>query len=311
MIRYLLLFLLPLSAAIDLTGKILYLRPSTDDLYFTVKGPGVSGGANPPANPQGDLIYLKPSLKVGYRLEAKYSCSFLYTRVGWETLDGRSSRKVKTSGDGQVLWNIWTHPVLTRQPTRLFRASAISSLHIDYDSAFLDVGTRLFCYNCASLSAFVGLRYARIHFRNRITYFGEQTSITNSSQKFVDVNRSDAWGVGPQIGLEAGFALSPCWEMEGWVLAALLYGRGHPMYTANPIDVRSQYTSRCMLFSEMGIGVRYNWRCTSLGFGYRFTYISHAIDVLIFPDDVADGINYVNASPFTLSGFYFSLNVNF
>jgi len=138
---------------------------------------------------------------------------------------------------------------------------------IKYDVIDLTFGRQFCVASCFYLKPFIGLRAAKIHQRLKshlVTTFtpaiaGNSTVITDKNDK------EDFWGIGPQIGLDAGWNLGCNFSLYGKFAVASYYG--HVNAKNYDVDTLTRSISICdgskrgcfnTIATDMAIGIRWD-----------------------------------------------------
>ena len=137
---------------------------------------------------------------------------------------------------------------------------------------------------------------------------------------------SDVQGIGPKVGLDAGFNL--CWgfQLLGDASVAVLFGSMKAFYldfntSSTPLNAvfisgRVDPTNIVIGNFEGFLGLGYNDSLGCCGellaeVGYRLSYFTHGVVRAQFFDDVNEALSRVTTQSFALDGFVFKLGISY
>ncbi len=311
---------------ISVFGEALWLRATTDDLNYAVIGQTInsSGGADPNGPQTGNEFNYDTGFRMGGIVALP--CNTM-ARISWAHLTTYDTSTVSVSGPATPLWPSLGQPdVVAVSDGNLFDANAKARVSFHYDAVDGEIYSCRLEMGCFSYRLFGAVRWTNLYFKQDVNYFGLTTAGTATTGQAVRVtNRSHAWGVGPRFGLSANYCVGCGFGLEGEVSGALLVGevRARTTSTRRPVaggffssDVFNPTKRNIFPSIEVRLGV--DWSdilCDCLyvkiSAGYLITQYLNVLDRTSFSLVPQDGFNVVDATTFTLDGFYLRGTIGF
>lgn len=293
-----------------LDAEWLYLFPTVDDTYFVLDAD--ASATNPTGTRRNNDFGFQSGFRVGGyygACECDREFQIYYTR-----LYASENRTVT----GSFLWATLGRPDLTSSFEN-YSGSATSDLSLMYHRLDGIVAQRGWCFCGTTLYFQGGLEFAYLRLHENYQY--RSTSLGEISQK------SQAWGVGPQGGVEFDYnicqfscccpgTLSLAVFSTGSLLVSKTQSEVHNTLAGVTVaNVGDEHTWRIIPAWHTRIGFNYQtcFSCfaAALEIGYEFNTYVRGLSRIEFPDDVADGECFTNYYNFDVQGLYVSLAVAF
>jgi len=305
-----------------LSGDFLYLLPTFDDTYFVIES---SAPTTFPAYTRKNNDF---GFSPGFRVGAEYA--FCDTRREFQVFYSHLNSTEKKTVTGANLWATVGDPDLTNSFDG-YSGSASSNLNVMYQHLDLNFSQQALTSYGMRFYVQPGLEYAYLRLRERYTYTSEL--IAPSTTARID-EKSQFWGVGPQIGLvldynflhqalscSATHAFSILTQFSGSLLVGQAKTKNYqtgkfgsfPLLTY--VDTQDQHAIRTIPALHARVGLNYNISGTAAGgaleIGYEFNSYLRGLARTIFPDDLADGLCETNYYNFDVQGLYVSAKLSF
>jgi hypothetical protein len=297
---------------LEFSGDLLYMAPLLDDTYYVFDSPITS------TSPSGQRKNNDFEFLPGFRLGLKYGlCECNREATLAFTWLGATQR---STTNGPFLWATVGRADLVSSFEN-YAGSASSKLNILYERVDALLGQQIYD-NCGlNIDLNLGLEYAFLRLSEDYEY-ASATALGLVHQ------RSRAWAIGPQLGLDLNYCLFQiCQFVPGTVSlhvctsTSILAARSdireiQTLDGASVANTRDEHAWRLVPALHARVGIKYD-ACfcsmfdTSLEFGYEFNSYLRGLSRISFPDDVADGLAFTNYYNFDVQGFYVSLAVGF
>lgn len=177
--------------------------------------------------------------------------------------DTSSSRSV-TAGFGGTVVPLRAVPGITGDSTFFDNCNeAKSNLKVGYDLLGLELGRSYYVSQYLSVRPSYGLLTSWTWLENKIAYSGGSDLATVGSVYVED--KSNWWGIGPEVGLESVFGIGKGFSFFGETKGALMYGRMKIEHEENYSNVAddnleiSAYGHRIVPYVQAIIGVSYDY----------------------------------------------------
>lgn len=354
----------PPVGGFSISGEWLYMYDANNIPFFVVNGTSPGGGstyladqltanaAALPFDPDGSRVANDQNWHSGYRLEGIYRfCDADYLAFRWTQFPEFSNSKDERANpsalaaagaaEENALGGVFTFPAF----------STAGFVESDFEQRFsfyyLELLYERDIYTCCPFYLTVngGFQYARLRFKESINFNGSNTNVT--AQSFLLQNtmftHSKREGVGPEVGFEMEYDVTPCFSavMRGW--GALLVARKHTetemvagttsgmpfgsttSVASTSLETIDEHDEGYWLLTpaaDLRIGLDFDW-CWTFGCdcptafnfnieaGYEVIAYFRALDRIHNVSDVDTGNSFNEYSNFMLHGPYLQLGVSF
>lgn len=305
----------PCPGGWGIDAEFIYLLPSIDDTYFVIDAPVAKN--LPTGKRKNNDLGFHP----GFRIEGVYAfceCD-RELRASYTRLRARETETIF----GNFLWATVGGPNFVSNFAD-YTGSASSDIDILYQRVDGFLTQKM--WQCCGLEFYLygGIEYAFIRVREDIEY----RRTLGEGDTFGDVNqRSKAWGVGPQYGVEFDYNLcNLCWcypgtlSIEGFVTGSLLVSQtridaSNETSVAFGIDVQDHTTWRIIPAWHARVGLNYGtcFSCfgASIEVGYEFNTYIRAVNWQAFTDSTGRGQCFTAYKNFDSHGLYVNAGVTF
>ncbi len=197
--------------------KVLFLKPSTSNLYFTAEAfPLNEAFATPGASPNWKTFDLHPkyhvAFDIGWRAIFHERASNLF--FNWERFNSSTGSSVTASTKDMV------GPFSSIGPDASPYKQVRGNVHLKFNEMNLRYGQYVDINNNLNVNIFAGISYAQLK-QNLITFFSDE-AITITRKITVP---SSFKGAGPQAGFDLNYHIAKGFYFAGTFTAALLMGK--------------------------------------------------------------------------------------
>jgi hypothetical protein len=298
----------------NILAEYLYLLPSIENTYFVMLGP-----PSVRAIPRGDMVNNDFGFHSGFRVGGQYA---FYERG--QTLEAYYTRL--SCGEKKLVAGTDLFAAMGGSQTFLeifgsYTGSASADTSLLYQRGDLVFSQVVFCECGFDLGFVAGVEAASVQFDGTYVYVetGDFPATGTVEQ------RTRHWGVGPELGLYADYALcgiSPClrgFSVTSSASGSLLASKVHSSNSStipdvsfiefNNIDFEPTWKIVPAFHAKVGLSYARCFTCfgAALEIGYEFTTYLRNLQAVALPDSMYV-IDYNN---FDLQGLYLSLTVGF
>jgi hypothetical protein len=303
-----------------LSGDFLYLLPTFDDTYFVLEN-SVFAPYPSHIRKNNDFGY-----SPGFRVGAEYA--FCDTRREFQAFYSHLNSSEKKTVTGDHLWAAVGDPDIANVFEN-YSGSAASNLNVMYQH--LDVNFSQQALTSYGMRFYIqpGVEYAYLRLREKYTFIKDNARFPSKAK--ID-EKSQFWGVGPQVGLvldynflhetlscSATHAFSILAQFSGSLLVGHAKTKNRQEGTF-PIaiviaDILDQHTTRTIPALHARVGLNYNISGTAAGgaleIGYEFNSYLRALARSTSTDTFADGKYLTDYYNFDVQGLYVSAKLSF
>ncbi|MDP1834420.1 MAG: Lpg1974 family pore-forming outer membrane protein [Chlamydiales bacterium] len=301
----------PAQGSWEISGDYLYLLPTVDDTFFVTNSPTTTTFPN--GKRENNDFHFHSGYRVGgaYGLTEARQFQVYYTHLGVD--------RSKTVS-GSFLWATLGRADLT-SGFENYAGTATSNLHLLYQRVDGLIAQQAFAFDDANLFLNFGMEYAYLRLNEDYEY-----SITGGPLGTIE-QRSKAWGIGPQMGMELDYALCEgfSWLSGNLMLkacssASLLTSRSsnaenNTLAGASILNTTESNTWRVIPALHARVALTMDactcWGLASFEVGYEFNSYLRGLTRVSYPDDVADGLAYNDYYNFDVQGLYLSASLGF
>ena len=308
----------------EVEGEYLFLKPAVDDTYFVIDTPSTVEIDSPTVligNEKNNNL----DFNSGYRVGIAYTFCDCETEMALKYTQFNADHKRTIAGE-------YLSPTIGIEDFTYEMADytgfAHSKVGVQYQRAD-GLFAQKMC-ECKGLDFRVvfGVEFADLNVHQHIQYV--PNSLVDSRYTSRVNQKSNTWGVGPEIGIDYNFALGQCFDCMPDGLSFNVYSTGslliaeskskvHFHYSSStttyPYEVSQEKSTRVIPAFHMGAALNYDlcmwdWD-TSIGIGYEFnTYLNS----LLKTTNIAYygyGLTSSNYNNFSLQGLSVSLAIRF
>lgn len=293
----------------DLSGEYLYLLPMISESYYAQD---LSSGFFPTGQRHNHNL----AFKSAFRVAAMYECNcWTNFQLVWTSMP-------QFSHNASLTQSLLQTQGLPNFGSSFNYSHANSRISFSFDAVEALFGFWRHPYNGLDFVFRTGLHYANFNFHENITV------VLNDDFPINVHNRSDTWGIGPEISFAMQYtpsfcgnffcergALSLCASVKG----ALLAGNYEPFFVQSDFfsNSRSHNGERWDLipFWDIRLGMNYSMLVrsitASLEVGYEMISYHNVIDRIVFNRRIAPGYSFDLYSDVNFQGPYVALRASF
>jgi hypothetical protein len=302
------------QGSLSVQGELLYFKAVTDQTAFITTTPVVIDFETTVTTE--DRITNDPSFRPGFRLEADWTACDCLNQMQLRYVNLYNGHQKTVTG---LLTPVLSSPIVAMSSTGTL-GTAFSKIGINYNAGDAVWGRTLFNHTDFDLSFLIGLHVASSRYKENI-------EIQIPDMVAVGNWRSQFWGIGPEVGLNAHYALPYLCNLSfvGDLRGALLAGRRTAQFTetatgSGTLTFRNRPSNWGAVPAFDGkLGLNYFLNifcfCTSFEIGYEMIWYPNVVDKIYFQSDAsvigASTASYDTQSDLSLHGPYAAIRISF